>query len=171
MKIARIKSGSTILWFEPRGKAVEPCVYIKEIPEGMRVGAGWIDFSDFTGSGDAEHSEKPNWNTVGAVRIAQDFFRELEKAGTRGAPLLARLSVSSPDYWADKIDNRSRLGQAARDIFILLMLPVWEKRKWTHAERAHHLNASGRWFFKSDGEKNWRALADRTKDLEKKFRQ
>jgi hypothetical protein len=161
----RIKLEKGKIWFEPRTAAVEPCVYAVDSPDGLRVGAGWLDISEFKGTVPVEISTKPKWNIVAAIRIAQDVFRELDKAGPKGAPMLARLSVTSPDYWSAKIDNRSRIGQAARDIFILLMLPFWEKQKWTHAQRAVHLNATGRWFNKIDGEANWRALADRTSDL------
>lgn len=165
MKSVRIKTASGAIYFEARGAAVEPCAYVVNSPEGMRVGAGWLDFSEFQGSATVGLTDKTKWHIAAAIKIAQDVFRELDKAGPKGAPMLARLCVTSPDYWSAKIDNRSRIGQAARDIFILLMLPFWEKQKWAHAQRAVHLNATGRWFNKIDGEANWRALADRTKDL------
>ena len=103
MKIAilhlREKNGQeTVAYFEPRGMAVEPCAFVRDHGDRQEFGVCWLDMTTGFDSLSVLVSETPSWNVAAAVRVAQDALRELDAAG-RGAPLLARLSIDSPDYW------------------------------------------------------------------------
>lgn len=168
MKIGRISLADGLIYFEVRGAAIEPCAYLGINETTTSVGAGWLDISEAKGI-PYEIISKPTWNVRGAIQIAQDTFREIDKAGPEGAPYLARLSVTSPEFWTSTIDKRSRLQmQVARDIFILLMLPVWERRKWSGGQRGMHLDKLNMRFSKV-GDTNRIMLANRITALRKRF--
>ena len=173
MKIAilhlREKSGrETVAYFEPRDMAVEPCAFVRNHGDRQEFGVCWLDMTTGFDSLPVKISETPSWNVAAAVVVAQDALSELDKAG-RGAPLLARLRVVAPDYWESKIEGRKRLTSSARDIYILLMLPVWDEKKLSWAEKSAELHAAaGIQPFSKSADTAWRMLANRAKALAKR---
>lgn len=169
MKIAQITFDDTVFYFEPAGRPIEICAYYGQRQDGTtRVGAGWFDFTSAKGI-PIKILKKPPWTRVAAVKIAQDALRDINKGGPAVATHLAHLSALNAEFWATRIDRRRKPSkQVARDIFILLILPIWERKNWSGGMRAAQLEEMGIEFSK-DGDRSRIMLATRISALRKKY--
>jgi hypothetical protein len=163
MTIARITTKDFVFWFQPRGRAIEPAVMYSKTATHSQCGAVWLDLES-VGNIPVEITKTPRWNIVGAVTLANDALRCITEAG-KGQRQVAELCVIDPEFYLSHIDDRrAKLATAGRDILSLILFPVWERKKLSWAERAAELEKYGL-SFNEDGDKNWRRLHERMKNL------